>query len=110
MRRGERLVVLSVASVAILGCSMQSMSSQPQARLGADIVVGVPLAVTGNLSQEGAMAKQGYDLWLDWVNGTRGGIEVQGIRHRVRLDYRDDTSLPEVARPPPHPMRTEGRA
>ena len=47
-------------------------------RLGASVVIGVPLAATGNLNQEGAMAKQGYDLWLDWVNGTRGGIEVGG--------------------------------
>jgi branched-chain amino acid transport system substrate-binding protein len=109
MRRGERLVVLSVASLAILGCSMQSMSSQPQATYGSDIVIGVPLAVTGNLSQEGAMAKQGYDLWLDWVNGARGGIEVQGIRHRVRLDYRDDTSLPEVDGQLAEQMLAEGR-
>jgi branched-chain amino acid transport system substrate-binding protein len=70
------------------------MSSAPQPTYGPDIIVGVPLAVTGNLNQEGAMAKQGYDLWLDWVNGTRGGIEVGGVKHRVRLDYQDDASKP----------------
>ncbi|HEY7202338.1 MAG TPA: amino acid ABC transporter substrate-binding protein [Candidatus Dormibacteraeota bacterium] len=71
-------------------------SSAPTPKYGADIVIGLPLAATGNLSQEGAMAKQGYDLWLDWVNGTKGGIEVGGVRHRVRLDYQDDTSKADV--------------
>jgi branched-chain amino acid transport system substrate-binding protein len=96
MQRLKRLVVLSVAALAVLGCSMQSMSGAPQVKYGADIVVGLPLAVTGNLSQEGAMAKEGYALWLDWVNGQRGGIEVQGVRHRVRLVTQDDTSSPAV--------------
>jgi branched-chain amino acid transport system substrate-binding protein len=71
-------------------------SSAPTPKYGADIVIGLPLAATGNLSQEGAMAKQGYDLWLDWVNGTKGGIDVGGVRHRVRLDYQDDTSKADV--------------
>lgn len=94
MERRRRLVVLSVATLGLLGCSMGS--SAPTPKYGADIVIGLPLAATGNLSQEGAMAKQGYDLWLDWVNGTKGGIEVGGVRHRVRLDYQDDTSKADV--------------
>ncbi|HSR22091.1 MAG TPA: amino acid ABC transporter substrate-binding protein [Candidatus Eisenbacteria bacterium] len=95
MRR-KRLIVLSFTSMAVLGCSMGSMSNAPAPKYGDDIVIGLPLAATGNLVQEGGMARQGYDLWLDWVNGTRGGIEVAGVRHRVRLDYQDDTSKPDV--------------
>ena len=94
MERRRRLVVLSVAALGVLGCSMGQGTPAP--KYGEDIVIGLPLAATGNLSQEGAMAKQGYDLWLDWVNGTRGGIEIGGVRHRVRLDYQDDTSKPDV--------------
>jgi len=94
MERRRRLVVLSVATLGLLGCSMGS--SAPTPKYGADIVIGLPLAATGNLSQEGSMAKQGYDLWLDWVNGTKGGIDVGGVRHRVRLDYQDDTSKADV--------------
>jgi branched-chain amino acid transport system substrate-binding protein len=96
MPRSKHAVVLSFASLVVLGCSMGTTSSAPQPKYGADIVIGLPLAATGNLAQEGAMARQGYDLWLDWVNGTRGGIEVAGVRHRVRLDYRDDTSRPDA--------------
>jgi branched-chain amino acid transport system substrate-binding protein len=96
MQRRMRLSALSFASFAVLGCSMGSMSSAPQPKFGDDIVVGIPLAASGNLAQEGAMARQGYDLWRDWVNGRKGGIEVAGVRHRVRLDYQDDTSKTDV--------------
>lgn len=95
MRRTVRSVLLLFVPVAVLGCSAGPMTSNPAPKYGDDIVVAVPLAASGNLSQEGAMAKQGYDLWLDWVNGTKGGIEVSGVRHRVRLDYQDDASKPD---------------
>lgn len=42
------------------------------------------------------MAKRGYDLWLDWVNG-RGGLRVAGARHMVKLLYEDDQSKPAIA-------------
>lgn len=95
MRR-KRLVMVSLASLAVVGCSMGAASSSPAPKYGDDIVIGIPLAASGNLTQEGGMARQGYDLWLDWVNGTRGGIEVNGVRHRVRLDYQDDASKPDL--------------
>src|SRR2546423_12359448 len=97
MKPTWRLISLSCATLALVGCSMGSNAPTPT--YGDDIVVGLPLAASGNLTQEGAMARQGYDLWLDWVNGTRGGIEVGGVRHRVRLDYTDDTSKPDVGAP-----------
>ncbi|HEY4025064.1 MAG TPA: amino acid ABC transporter substrate-binding protein [Candidatus Dormibacteraeota bacterium] len=86
------------------------MSSTPAPRFGEDIVIGLPLAASGNLSQEGAMAKQGYDLWLDWVNGVKGGIEVAGVRHRVKLDYQDDASKPDVDAQLAEQMITGGKA
>lgn len=94
MLRRKRALALSVLSMVVAGCSTGQVVSR--ATYGADIVIGVPLAATGNLAVEGAMARQGYDLWLDWVNGVRGGIEIAGVRHRVRLDYRDDGSQPAM--------------
>jgi branched-chain amino acid transport system substrate-binding protein len=67
-----------------------------QAQVGADLVVGAPLSLTGIESKDGALAKQGYDLWVDWVNG-HGGIAVQGIRHRLQVRYQDDQSRPDVS-------------
>ena len=58
---------------------------------GDPIVIGTALSQTGQLSKEGALTKQGYDLWLDWIR-QRGGITVNGVRHPVQLVYEDDQS------------------
>jgi branched-chain amino acid transport system substrate-binding protein len=80
----------------MVACSLGSNQPQPL-QYGADIVIGVPLSFTGNLSLEAGMAKQGYDLFLDWVNSREGGLAVKGLRHRVRLLYEDDQSSPQLA-------------
>jgi branched-chain amino acid transport system substrate-binding protein len=92
----RRLVVVAAAGLAMFACSLGPNQPQPL-RYGADVVIGVPLSFTGNLSLEAGMAKQGYDLFLDWVNSTEGGLVVQGVRHRVRLLYEDDQSSPVIA-------------
>lgn len=85
-------VRLLIALLLPVGCSMSSM--QPPPRTGADIVIGVPNAATGDYNVEGPLTKQGYDLWADWAN-SRGGIEVQGVLHKVHLLYQDDQSQPQ---------------
>src|SRR5438309_11213391 len=93
---GRSLVLAVAAALAAAACSSPVSSGPPAPRAGADLVVGIPINATGSLSQEGALTKQGYDLWLDWANHS-GGIVVQGVRHRVRLVYEDDQSSPQVA-------------
>jgi branched-chain amino acid transport system substrate-binding protein len=80
---------LMLAVLVSAGCSTSSTSDRPL--LGGDLLIGVPMSLTGNLSREGALSKRGYDLWQDWVN-RGGGITVGGARHRVRLLYADDQS------------------
>lgn len=110
MRRGQRFMAVSVFSLVAMACSV-GVGRQPAApKYGEDIVIGLPLSFTGNLSNESAMAKQGYDLWADWVNGQRGGIEVGGVRHRVRLDYADDKSQPSLSGQLAEKMITEDHA
>ena len=58
---------------------------------GSTIVLGAPLGLTGSLTKESNLTKQGYDLWLDWVN-KQGGINVNGTKHPVTIKYYDDTS------------------
>jgi branched-chain amino acid transport system substrate-binding protein len=99
MARARRSIILWLTSMAMLGCGVMPPSDASKSRTGPDIVIGVPLAASGNLTAEGAMARQGYDLWLDWVNRTRGGIQVQGVKHRARLDYQDDGSNPAADGP-----------
>lgn len=93
LRRGRAPVLLALVLVqAAAACS--AGGTAPRVTYGPDIVIGVPLAATGNLADEGALAHRGYDLWLDWVDGARGGLQVGGVRHRLRLDYQDDGSQP----------------
>jgi branched-chain amino acid transport system substrate-binding protein len=88
------VVRLLVALLAGVACSMTSMS-QPLPT-GSDIVIGVPNAATGDYNVEGPLTRQGYDLWADWTN-ERGGIDVNGTLHRVRLLYQDDQSQPQMS-------------
>src|SRR5437879_5009150 len=80
------LLILAVACTPSLG---QQAPTQ-----GSDITIGIPLAASGADAQEAALTRQGYDLWHDWAN-RGGGIEVKGVRHRVRLLYENDNSNPQ---------------
>jgi branched-chain amino acid transport system substrate-binding protein len=86
--------LLSVISLLALACG--SAGGAGGGQTGEDISIGVPLSTTGSQSKEGALAKQGYDMWLDWVNG-QGGISVKGTKHKVKLIYKDDQSKPDVS-------------
>jgi branched-chain amino acid transport system substrate-binding protein len=86
--------VLCVAAVAALACG--SAGGGGGSASGEDIVIGVPMSITGAQSKEGALAKQGYDMWLQWVNG-QGGIDVKGTRHKVQLKYEDDQSKADIS-------------
>ena len=83
-----------LALLTLAGCSMSMTPNQ--VTTGPDLPIGVPLSLTGTQSKEGALAKQGYDLWADWVND-HGGITVQGVHHRVQLRYVDDQSKADAS-------------
>lgn len=58
--------------------------------------IGAPLAATGSEAREGALAKQGYDLWAATVNAG-GGIKAGGKTYRVQIVYYDDQSKPQIS-------------
>jgi branched-chain amino acid transport system substrate-binding protein len=80
--------VLSAACTPVAG-------SQPT-RPGPDVTIGIPLSATGSSVLEAGLTKQGYDLWLDWAN-RNGGINLQGVMHRVHLLYENDNSDPLIS-------------
>src|SRR5919198_6608077 len=51
------------------------------------IKIGISLPLTGEFSQPGTAAKQGYQVWADTVNG-EGGL----LGRKVELDIKDDAS------------------
>jgi branched-chain amino acid transport system substrate-binding protein len=87
---------MSVLGVFVLGVACTPVGGSQSPKQGSEIKIGIPLAATGSSVQEGGLTKQGYGLWQDWANRS-GGIEVQGVRHRVRLLYQDDASDPQVS-------------
>ncbi len=92
-RHGGRLLVLGAW---LLATACSPLGPLQPVRSGPDVVIGVPMAASGQYAQEAALARRGYDLWAQWVN-RNGGIVVQNTRHRVRLRYEDDQSQPAVA-------------
>jgi branched-chain amino acid transport system substrate-binding protein len=105
----RRLAIPIMAAILLVACNLVPSSPQQQIKQGSDIVVGAPLAATGDQATEAALTKQGYDLWADWANRD-GGITVQGVRHRVRIVYADDAGKPEVSAQQTASLITNDRA
>ncbi len=53
-----------------------------------EIAIGAPLPLTGALSPEGEKLRAGYELWLQELDRT-GGVNVGGVKHKVKLIYSD---------------------
>src|SRR5262252_7824972 len=100
--------VLSLAAMFALACGSAGGGSTGTTT-GEDLVIGVPMSITGTQSKEGALAKQGYDMWLQWIN-QQGGITVKNVKHRVQLVYEDDTSKPDISAQLAQKLITEEKA
>jgi branched-chain amino acid transport system substrate-binding protein len=83
----KRVAIVGAAFFVAAACG----GSTPSTTTGSTIVLGAPLGLTGALTKESTLTKQGYDLWLDWIN-KQGGINVDGTKHPVSIKYYDDTS------------------
>src|SRR6188768_387366 len=67
-----------------------SVSAQDVIRFGAS------LSLTGGLSNEGKLVREGYDFYTKMIND-RGGINVGGKKLKVEIKYYDDESNPQKA-------------
>src|SRR5215213_11580043 len=54
---------------------------------GEPIKIGISLPLTGEFSQPGTAAKQGYQVWAETIN-SQGGL----LGRQVELDIKDDAS------------------
>jgi len=80
------------ATILLLSaCGSSGGGSGSTPTTGAPIIFGTAVSLTGQQSKEGGLTKQGYDLWLDWIN-QRGGIVVNNVKHPVQILYEDDQS------------------
>lgn len=107
MSRGAKVPVIVVA-IAILGAACGG-GGGGATRTGETIVIGAALGITGQQAQESALAKQGYDLWWDWIK-QQGGITVNGVKHPVEIKYEDDQSKSDQSAILVQKLITDGKA
>ena len=94
MRKRLWLGFAAIAALALTACG--GAGGGGAAQTGADIIIGSPMSITGAQSKEGGLSKQGYDMWLSWINA-QGGISVKGVKHKVQIKYEDDQSKPDLS-------------
>jgi branched-chain amino acid transport system substrate-binding protein len=78
---GALLAFAAVIGVAA-GCGGGSSNDS-----GGPIKIGISLPLTGDFSEPGTAAKQGYQVWAETVN-SQGGL----LGRQVELDIKDDAS------------------
>src|SRR5438034_11192991 len=93
MRREKLGVLLAVTALLAAACGASGGGTPTT---GAPMIFGAAVSLTGAQSKEGALTKQGYDLWLNWIN-QRGVIVVNGVKHPDEIKYEDDESTPNVS-------------
>jgi len=91
------LAVILVAPTAILSFAQDEIEMahcEGEALTDSSPVVKIGAAVsdTGKYAREGGDTRNGYTLWLDWVNEEYGGINVDGVCHRAEIVFYDDES------------------
>src|SRR4051812_21726059 len=75
-----------LCTVLVLAAGL-SMSAAAQ-----DVITfGAALSLTGKTSTEGRLVKEGYDMYVKYINA-KGGIRVAGKPHKVAIKYYDDQS------------------
>ena len=98
------VLLLLVVSLVLTACALAPpapVDEPDTAAAGAEadkvIYLGAAVSETGKFSREGKDTRQGYGLWLDWVNNEYGGIKVGDERYRVELIMYDDEGDPDTA-------------
>ena len=99
-----RFSLLLVASLVLTSCGLAPpapVDEPATAASGADaekiIYLGAAVSETGRFSREGKDTRQGYLVWLDWVNNEYGGIKVGDERYKVEIVMYDDEGDPDTA-------------
>jgi branched-chain amino acid transport system substrate-binding protein len=91
MRDSKRGWVGVIAVLVLLAGGCGSDDDDGAGGEGDTITIGAAVSLSGQLSREGEDTRRGYEMWLDWVN-EQGGIDVDGTRHPVEIQFYDDES------------------
>ena len=77
------------------GIALAGLAPAVTAAPNPPIVFAAAVSLTGPLSHEGNLTKEGYDFWMSYVNA-HGGLRVGKQQYRVEIRYADDASNPAV--------------
>lgn len=75
----------------------ETEGGQAQPTFDGTILIGAAVTETGKYAREGKDVRQGYTLWMEWVNNEYGGIKVGDKRYKVEIIFYDDESDPDTA-------------
>ncbi|MEX1134271.1 MAG: amino acid ABC transporter substrate-binding protein [Acidimicrobiia bacterium] len=72
-------------------------STEEGVELPDEIVIGIPASLTGQYEALGRQGLDGLNMFAEWVNNERGGIDVGGTKIPVRIVFGDDRSDKDTA-------------
>ncbi|HET7071263.1 MAG TPA: ABC transporter substrate-binding protein, partial [Nocardioides sp.] len=84
--RWKVMALVGVMSLGLAACG-NSSSSGGSGGSGGDLTIGASLPLTGDFSEPGSAAKQGYQVWQTLINANGGLLGKQ-----VKLVIKDDAS------------------
>ena len=122
LTRKSPLVILFAFSLLVASCGeagQQELPEEPTTAAGAatteaeeegaattepmaeelpeEIVIGIPASLTGQFEALGQQGLDGLNMFADWVNNEKGGIDVGGTMLPVRVVFGDDRSDKDTA-------------
>jgi branched-chain amino acid transport system substrate-binding protein len=90
-----RKALVAVSAFLLLAVACKSSGGEAGAQ-STTVRFGAALSLTGQLSREGVLTKEGYEYCKKVVN-EKGGIKAGGKSYKLDILYQDDRSSPDVA-------------
>ncbi|GIK38709.1 MAG: branched-chain amino acid ABC transporter substrate-binding protein [Chloroflexota bacterium] len=91
-KRGWLGFMLVILALALAACQTGQAASEGPAVKEGPITIGVSLPLTGRRGESGMAAKNGYEVWVEMVNGT-GGL----LGRKIELKVLDNSSEEDKA-------------
>jgi len=96
MRLKPLVVALAAIMLAVPACKSGDEEAEKSGGGGGTLTLGAALSLTGSLSREGGLTKDGYEYCKQVVND-KGGVNAGGDSYKLQIKYQDDTSEPDTA-------------
>jgi branched-chain amino acid transport system substrate-binding protein len=92
----RRAMTIMFVAVALIGTACKGSGGGSEGVEGNTLTFGAALSLTGQLSREGILTKEGYQ-YCEQVINEKGGVEAGGKTYNLKIVYEDDKSQPDVA-------------